>query len=174
VPLCEDQHCLFHGWLHSLLPFQCHPCSVYRLKLPPNLSYVFLILFMLHLMTLAATDCTHSRFQISCICSPSYAVPKNLFSSRGTVWYLRTCRNSVVGSCQPPRNPSLGYHPVSAVRDCSLAPTRQICRPSSPSTVTGRALSWWQGVHLTWTIVLWCSSSMPALGPHLFWGACAS
>jgi hypothetical protein len=57
-----------------------------------------------------------------------------------------------VRSCSLTPNPQLEDHPVSAVRDCLfniLAATLHIWRPSPPSSNWGRAMSWWQGTHLT-------------------------
>jgi hypothetical protein len=45
-------------------------------------------------------------------------------------------------------------HPLSAVRDCLFdifAATLHTWRPSPPSETCGRAMSWCQGTHLTWS-----------------------
>jgi hypothetical protein len=64
-----------------------------------------------------------------------------------------TCWCFAMGSCSPPLNPKLEDHPLSAVRDCLFsfsAATLHIWRPSTPSSTSGRTMSWWQGTHLTW------------------------
>jgi hypothetical protein len=56
---------------------------------------------------------------------------------------------------RPP--PKLEDHPLSAVRDCLfniLAAALQNWRTSPPSATWGRAMPWWQGTHLTWTLLL--------------------
>jgi hypothetical protein len=49
--------------------------------------------------------------------------------------------------------PKLGYHPLSAVRDCLFSifsTTLHIWRPFPLPATWGRAMPWWQGTHLTW------------------------
>jgi hypothetical protein len=71
------------------------------------------------------------------------------------VWYVsqQVIVFTVVG-CYPSRpTTKLEDHPVSAVRDCLFnifAATLYIWRPFPASATGGRAMSLWQGTHLTW------------------------
>jgi hypothetical protein len=59
------------------------------------------------------------------------------------------------GLLAPTPNPQAGGTPLLAVRDCLFnifAVTFRIWRPSPLSVIWGRAMSWWQGTHLTWSI----------------------
>jgi hypothetical protein len=56
----------------------------------------------------------------------------------------------------PRPTPKLKYHPLSAVHDYLFnifTPTLHTWRVSPSSVTWGRAMSWWQGIHLTWSTV---------------------
>jgi hypothetical protein len=71
-------------------------------------------------------------------------------------------RNNIIhfsrwGVVSPTPNLKLEDHSLSAVRDCLFnifAATLHIWRPSPPSTISGRAMPWWQGTHLTWGLCI--------------------
>jgi hypothetical protein len=77
---------------------------------------------------------------------------------RGPLWHFVTCFFFYGGELLASRpTPKLEGHPLSAVRDCLFnifAATLHIWRPSPPSATWGRAMPWWQGTHLTWSVCI--------------------
>jgi hypothetical protein len=74
-------------------------------------------------------------------------VPRRLVILRNNLIFLR------FGVVSPRPTPKLENHPLSYVRECLFnifAPTLQNWRESPPFATWGRAMSWWQGTHLTW------------------------
>jgi hypothetical protein len=76
------------------------------------------------------------------------------------IMFLVNFRNKLIFYCDELLAPrlilKLEDHPLSAIRDClfNIFPaTLHIWRPSPPSATWGRAMPWWQGTHLTWTVV---------------------
>jgi hypothetical protein len=71
--------------------------------------------------------------------------------------FLATFRNKFIFYGEellvPCQTPKLEDHTLSAVRDFLFnifAATLYIWRPSPPSANWGRAMPWWQAIHLTW------------------------
>jgi hypothetical protein len=57
----------------------------------------------------------------------------------------------------PRPTPKLEDHPLSVVRDCLFnifATTLHTWRASPPFATWGRAIPWWQGTHLTWSVIM--------------------